>query len=99
MSKEEIDEPVEVQVVRLFAGREPSAAAPTLEDWTVAVRSRLSGGRCIAVSGRRKSDRLAVRDTDFSNVPVIWMDRKWRFVLTAHGMHSLGARREEQADD
>jgi hypothetical protein len=99
----ESEQAVQAGMARLFAGREPSAAAlaraPTLEDWAVAVRTNLNGGRCFAVSGRRKTDRLAVRDTDFFNVPVIWMDRKWRFVLTPHGLHSLGTRHAEQADD
>jgi hypothetical protein len=103
MTEEKIDEQVESYMARLFSGREPSKAALArcswLEDWALLVRTSLNGSRRIVISGRLNSDRFTVRDVDVACVPVIWMDRKWRFALTVHGMRNLGARLKEKADD
>jgi hypothetical protein len=93
------DEHVEVQVVRLFAGREPSeealARCPTLQDWRLHVRDFGRDRRRIVIEGRLTSDRFKVKDQPVSPMIVLWMDRKQRFVLTTGGLKNLGARERD----
>jgi hypothetical protein len=81
-----IQEHVEVQVVRLFAGREPSAAAlarcPTLKSWRLRV-DRIGFRRWIVIGGTLASGRFTIKNQPPIPTRVLWMDRRWRSVPTA----------------
>jgi hypothetical protein len=100
MSREgETEEAIQDAMVRLLAGHEPRpgwlARCPTLEDWDLSVRADRSGSRRIVIRGRLKSDRFTVHDIDVACIPVLWMDRRWKFALTAEGMRNLGDRLQD----
>lgn len=90
------DEHVEVQLERLFAGREPSEEAlarwPTLQAWTLDRSQDARGHRGIVIRGTLASGRFTVKNQPRMPVPVIWMDRKFRFALTTAGLWNLGER-------
>ena len=101
-TKEEIDEHVEVQAARLFAGREPSEATlarcATLKAWLVRVRSIWNGKRQIVIHGTLVSGRFTVKDQPRMPAVVLWMDRRRRFVVTMEGLWNLGEQ-EREVDD
>jgi hypothetical protein len=94
MEAEEIKDALE----RLFAGREPRegwlARCPTLNDWRMQVQHAV-GQRELVVVGTLASGRFRIKQQPKWPVPVLWMDRKRRFALTARGMWDLG---EEERD-
>jgi hypothetical protein len=94
------DEHVEVQVERLFAGREPSAVAlarcPTLQAWRLRI-DRIGFRRWLVIHGTLVSERFTVKDQPPVPTRVLWMDRRWRFAMTDLGLWNLGER--EKVDE
>ena len=95
------DEHVEVQVQRLFAGREPSAVAlarcPMLREWQLGVE-RIGFQRLLVIHGTLVSDRFTVKNQLPVPTRVLWMDRRWRFALTDLGLWNLGERDVREAN-
>ncbi len=93
---------VEDAMHRLFAGREPKdawlARCATLDRWQVHVRD-LGRGPRIVVDGTLTSGRFRIKDQPKLPAVVLWMDRRWRFVVTPAGLWTLGAREEDVGMD
>jgi hypothetical protein len=84
---------------RLFAGREPRegwlAKCPTINPWHLRVHHVRGDRREIVIDGTLTSGRFRIKQQPKWPVPVLWMDRKRRFALTARGMWNLGEEERE----
>jgi hypothetical protein len=95
-------EKVEDAMHLLFAGREPRerwlARCATLDPWRVYVRD-LGRGPRVVVDGTLVSGRFRVKHQPKMPVILLWMDRRWRFVVTPAGLWQLGALEEDVSMD
>ena len=102
-AKADIDEHLEVQVARLFAGREPSAAqlarCATLSPWSAHVNSISDGSRRIVIDGTLTSNRFRIKNQMPMPIVVLWMDRHRQFVVTTAGLWNLGQQESEVGMD
>jgi hypothetical protein len=97
IDEKEIENGVDAVMVRLLAGGEPSQAmlerSPTLERWRLSVADASGGSRAIFIHGEPASDRFKVSILQYKGGwRVLWIDRRWRFVLTRNRLWNLGAR-------
>jgi hypothetical protein len=93
---------IEDAMQRLFAGRDPSekqlARRATLKAWRLRVHPIGNGRRQIVIHGTLASGRFTIKDQPRMPAVVMWMDRKWRFVVTPIGLWNLGEQ-ERAVDD
>ena len=54
------------------------------------VRQGTDDRRRLAIDGTLFSERFTVKDQPRGPMIVLWMDRRWRFVLTTGGLKNLG---------